>query len=137
MKTLVVPGKRKRVVALRQLRRKVKGFAAGGVTFVLMPLFGREQPAKLPAPFHRERHLFTCGEYLHVRHRRTRRFRVGFVHGIQQTSFGVRTNRLRFAVRIDVTEANSRRLRGTVQTFTLHRASLAFCLPDTSLIITD
>ncbi|SAI17642.1 Uncharacterised protein [Enterobacter hormaechei] len=137
VKTLVVPGKRKRVVALRQLRRKVKGFAACGMAFVLMPLFGGEQPAELAAPFHRQRHLFARGKDLHVRHRRTRRFRVGFVHGIQQTSFGVRTNRLRFAVRIDVTEANSRRLRGTVQTFTLHRASLAFCLPDTSLIITD
>ena len=137
VETPIVLGERQGVVALRQLRRKVKGFAAGGVAFVLMPLFGREQPAKLAAPFHRERHLFTCGEYLHVRHRRNRRFRVGFVHGIQQTSFGVGANRLWFAVSINVTEANSRRLRGTVQTFTLHRASLAFCLPDTGLIITD
>ena len=107
------------------------------MAFVLMPLFGGKQPAELTAPLHRQRHLFACGEYLHVRHRRNRRFRVGFVHGIQQTSFGVGANRLWFAVSINVTEANSRRLRGTVQTFTLHRASLAFCLPDTGLIITD
>ena len=137
MEAAVILGERQAVIALRQLRRKGEGFAAGGMAFMLMPLFGGEQPAELAATFHRQRHLFARGKDLHVRHRRSRRFRVGFVHGIQQTSFGVRTNRLRFAVRIDVTEANSRRLRGTVQTFTLHRASLAFCLPDTSLIITD
>ncbi len=137
VKTLFVLGERQAVIPLRQLRRKGERFAAGGMTFVLMPLFGGEQPAEFAAPFYRQRHLFTRGKDLHVWHRGNRRFRVDFVHRIEQTSFGVRTNRLRFAVRIDVTEANSRRLRGTVQTFTLHRASLAFCLPDTGLIITD
>ncbi len=104
---------------------------------MLLAVFGGEQPGKLAAPLHRQRHLFPRGENLHVRHRCSRRFRVGFVHGIQQTSFGVGANRLRFAVSINVTEADPRRLRGAVQTFTLHRASLAFCLPDTGLIITD
>ncbi len=125
------------MVTLRQLRRKGECFAAGGVALVLMPLFGGQQPGKLATSFHRQRHLLARGEDFNVRYRCGRRFRVGFVHGIQQTSFGVGANRLWFAVSINVTEADPRRLRGTVQTFTLHRASLAFCLPDTSLIITD
>ncbi|MDI5677487.1 hypothetical protein MJL30_38900, partial [Salmonella enterica subsp. enterica serovar Anatum] len=38
---------------------------------------------------------------------------------------------------IDVTGADPRRQRGTIETFIFHRAPLAFCLPDTGLIIAN
>ncbi|SAA33227.1 Uncharacterised protein [Enterobacter kobei] len=69
VKTLLVLGERQAVIALRQFRRKVKRFAAGGVAFMLMPLFGGEQPAKLAAPLHRQRHFFARSKDLYVWHR--------------------------------------------------------------------
>ncbi|MNI79583.1 hypothetical protein D3C73_1360520 [compost metagenome] len=108
--------------------------------FVLHTVFGGQQPAKFTTPFNRQRHFFADGIHHHVWHRSHRHFRGGgsTMHGVKQTPFGIGANRLRFTVGINVIGTDPRRQRGIIQTFAFHRGSLlAFCLPDTSLIIAD
>ncbi len=136
---VIVLCQRQGVITLRQFCRQVEIFAARRVAFMLMPLFGRQQPAKVATAFNHQRHFFARGIDHHVRDGGNRRFRdgFGFMHSIQQTPLGLSTNRLRFTMSIDIAGADPRRQGGIIETFTFHRASLAFCLPDTGLVVAD
>ena len=115
------------MIAFRQFGRQREGLSSTHFALILFPLFGGEDPLEFPTAGYRQRHFLAVCENLHRRQRVNRHFRGGCctMHRIQQTLFSRRSNRLRLTVRIDVVGTYSRRQRGVIKAFSLHRPVLS------------